>query len=589
MLLLRTTAWAQPIENTTEGKLQETHRPPNVPGNDDGSTTRTRISPPKNTGNTAAPAAPVVYESSTTTTTTATPPPRQTTPPPSSGAGYPSNRNQCEEPSRRSVRELSVFFGEGLSGLYYDINGGGTSKMNAGLNFGLAYSYFMHENVSILLGVGLSFYNTTAVLPTMYSFIGSANVLNDNLYIERYMSGYTEQQSVMTLNIPLMFSYVSDYKFYIRGGVQLGIPLRSVYTATNANIMQGYRFMLPSTNLSTLIYDGFETPNVKVKAGNFRMAPKVTDYIKTNISIILSIEAGIRLMIHPKHTLYTGVFFDYGVNNMIVNRDMIFIRGEPKDISDNLNTELINPSVKENFMTNSLLNSRQPETRKSIDEAKSKTTGNGVMPNSSFVDNTHLMAVGIKLTYSFSVTPTATTSSIGGSDAEPLSPWANISDKLDRLLASNSSKETRIERIERIETEKSSPSSSKKSVKKTTKKVTSKTRAKNSSSIRKPLHGYSPQQTNLTAEQKQELNKKANILRQNPNTKVTLHGHTSDVGGNAMDIGMKRAQGVKNYLVQKGVKSGNLSAVSHGAEKPLVPNTNPENRARNNRVEFVEK
>jgi len=105
--------------------------------------------------------------------------------------------------------------------------------------------------------------------------------------------------------------------------------------------------------------------------------------------------------------------------------------------------------------------------------------------------------------------------------------------------------------------------------------------------IREPLVGFSPRQTTLSGDQKDKLNRKASALRQLP-TKITLYGYTSDLGADALAIGLKRAQNVKNYLVKRGVKKGNISLVSRGQEDPLVPNINADNRRMNNRVEFLE-
>jgi outer membrane protein OmpA-like peptidoglycan-associated protein len=43
---------------------------------------------------------------------------------------------------------------------------------------------------------------------------------------------------------------------------------------------------------------------------------------------------------------------------------------------------------------------------------------------------------------------------------------------------------------------------------------------------------------------------------------------------------------VKEYLVKKGVPEGRVEAVGMGADKPLVPNIGPANKAKNRRVEL---
>jgi outer membrane protein OmpA-like peptidoglycan-associated protein len=67
-----------------------------------------------------------------------------------------------------------------------------------------------------------------------------------------------------------------------------------------------------------------------------------------------------------------------------------------------------------------------------------------------------------------------------------------------------------------------------------------------------------------------------------------IGGHTDDVGGKAHNrtLSTARAESVKAWLTSHGVAASRLTAAGYGDEKPLVPNTNDKNRARNRRVEL---
>jgi outer membrane protein OmpA-like peptidoglycan-associated protein len=71
--------------------------------------------------------------------------------------------------------------------------------------------------------------------------------------------------------------------------------------------------------------------------------------------------------------------------------------------------------------------------------------------------------------------------------------------------------------------------------------------------------------------------------------RLEIQGHTDDTGGAAYNkrLSQDRAEAVRSALVGLGVESSRLSAVGHGADKPLVPNTGDANRARNRRVQLV--
>lgn len=85
------------------------------------------------------------------------------------------------------------------------------------------------------------------------------------------------------------------------------------------------------------------------------------------------------------------------------------------------------------------------------------------------------------------------------------------------------------------------------------------------------------------------LDELAMILMKRPTWKLTITGHTDDVGSQAINLKLSKArsESVKKYLVQKGAKAENITTDGKGESMPIVPNNSPENRAKNRRVEFV--
>lgn len=92
----------------------------------------------------------------------------------------------------------------------------------------------------------------------------------------------------------------------------------------------------------------------------------------------------------------------------------------------------------------------------------------------------------------------------------------------------------------------------------------------------------------LTTENKQELDKAAEILMRNPDLEIELLGHSCDIGDKEAKyiIGIQRAKAAKQYLIDKGVDAKHIYVHSYADKKPLVPNDSPENRASNRRVEI---
>ncbi len=88
---------------------------------------------------------------------------------------------------------------------------------------------------------------------------------------------------------------------------------------------------------------------------------------------------------------------------------------------------------------------------------------------------------------------------------------------------------------------------------------------------------------------KEILKSDIKILRENPQIRVEVQGHTCDLGpaDYNRELSDRRAQSIKEYLISQGVARNRLESRGYGDDRPRVPNDGEENRARNRRVELV--
>jgi len=86
-----------------------------------------------------------------------------------------------------------------------------------------------------------------------------------------------------------------------------------------------------------------------------------------------------------------------------------------------------------------------------------------------------------------------------------------------------------------------------------------------------------------------ELGKLLEYLNKYKRIKIEIIGHTDNVGSREYNVKLSeaRAKAVTNYLVAKGVNEFRLEYKGYGSYQPIVPNTTPQNRALNRRVEFL--
>lgn len=84
------------------------------------------------------------------------------------------------------------------------------------------------------------------------------------------------------------------------------------------------------------------------------------------------------------------------------------------------------------------------------------------------------------------------------------------------------------------------------------------------------------------------LDNVVNVLKENPDWKVEVQGHTDNVGNAEANktLSDKRATAVENYLIAKGIAANRLTSNGYGAERPIADNKTAAGRAQNRRVEF---
>lgn len=82
----------------------------------------------------------------------------------------------------------------------------------------------------------------------------------------------------------------------------------------------------------------------------------------------------------------------------------------------------------------------------------------------------------------------------------------------------------------------------------------------------------------------------ANVLKENPEVKVKIVGHTDSDGDEAknLELSKKRAEAVKQFLIKEfGIDASRITTDGKGESQPSDSNTTSEGKANNRRVEFI--
>ncbi len=86
-----------------------------------------------------------------------------------------------------------------------------------------------------------------------------------------------------------------------------------------------------------------------------------------------------------------------------------------------------------------------------------------------------------------------------------------------------------------------------------------------------------------------ELDIIASYMKADPNKYIEIYGHTDNAGDadKNLELSIKRAKAVGNYLIAKGVGSSKVTSIGYGSSKPIGSNETEEGRKQNRRVEFI--
>ncbi|WP_274476396.1 OmpA family protein [Mangrovimonas aestuarii] len=115
-----------------------------------------------------------------------------------------------------------------------------------------------------------------------------------------------------------------------------------------------------------------------------------------------------------------------------------------------------------------------------------------------------------------------------------------------------------------------------------------------SEEVQKQLNAYAKTilfdtgKSSIKQSSEEVLNDIITILKEYPNAKFHVEGHTDSVGAENMnmDLSERRARAVKDYLIANGIDEFRLSSKGYGEDRPIDTNKTKAGRANNRRVEI---
>ena len=452
--------------------------------------------------------------------------------------------------------EFSISGSGGIFGLNYS-PAAGSQTNGFGGGFGLGYHFFFSPYWGVGTGVEFSLYNSKfdQKNDNLRHHYVTVDFVGDNFIFSSVATGFSEKQKASMLQIPIMLQYQTGGLFYAAAGAKVAIPVSSSFNSSG-NIQNTGWFSHeqypyredPALGLSSY-------PNFSGKGD-----------LEIKAAVLASIEAGVKLRLTNKTALYIGAFLDYGLNNVNKNKG-------------DLNYFVHYNSADRNFDVNGILHSHSATFTGDYATADAKNSR-------AIADKFSPLAFGLKVRLSLGTDGrggggrgTVTASSQPRQQEQPAEDDAarRAAEEAARRAAEDLARENEaarraLEDAARAEREAVSALMSARSV------------------IEKPTDGYEINESVLDDRQTREFQEKVAALRQYPNIRVNINGHTCDIGADDVNqrVGMERAQRARDYLISQGISENRILILTSKRDtEPLVPNSSEENRKTNRRVQLL--
>jgi len=445
------------------------------------------------------------------------------------------------------AHEFSIYGGGGLHTLMYDIKDSDKSH-GLGNLVGFGYTYFFTPKWGLGSGIEIALYKASYEIDTYNQRYMTTDHEGNEIEFRSKISGYKEEQSAMLLQIPVMLQYLSNKTgnkaFYYALGGKIGIPITGASETSATSITNtGYR-EFENYEYKTQEFLGFGTFNGKRKE----------EKLSLNTAFLLSTEAGMRWKLSDALRLYTGVYFDYGLNSISKEKAsdrIVEYNGEERTFSLN-----------------------------------------------NLVDETVPLTIGLKLKLSFDAGAVAAEEARrkAAKEIAQLTEETRRKTAEETLLAveEEARRKAAEEEAARLAAlEEAKRKAAEKEVARLAAIETGKAdilQAKIDAIQNQVLNDFRITQTKPDARQIPALDQIIDLLKDHPELRFYLNGHTCDKGDKEVNrhVGYERAKAVKDYIISKGIDESHILGIgSKLYYEPLVPNTSEENRRKNRRVEFV--
>jgi hypothetical protein len=217
--------------------------------------------------------------------------------------------------AQNNENALSFSLGGGQNQLSYKtVNG--VEKEGYGWNADLSYHLYLSSRIGMKAGIAIQSYTSSSVLNFTEETSDVDSEADDYIFRAKF-SNWQEQQQLINIELPVTVLYLfpinDQFHLQTSVGVKICLPISSTYQTTNGSITTSAYYPRWNVELNDLPQYGYDTYTNMYKGTN-----------NTTIGFIGVAQIGGIYKLTEKFDLYTGLYCDYGLNNMLksVNQNL---------------------------------------------------------------------------------------------------------------------------------------------------------------------------------------------------------------------------------------------------------------------------
>lgn len=236
--------------------------------------------------------------------------------------------------SQEKKSAIAVQAGANFTSFDYNYNNQKVTDQQ-GFQLGLEYNYKLNPSWSVGIGVSYLTLDSKLHLKQIEGSYNSVDIENDAFEFKYKATNISEKVKTEFIQIPIFVRYEGAAKttYYVQAGMKFTFAIKGTYKQSIENLKTSGYYPEYNVELNNLLVMGFGDFGSQSSSGK----------LNVETTYAANIEAGLKHQFNNNKPIYIGLFFDYGLNNMLTKSNKELVTYQTNNPSD-LNIESVSNS-----------------------------------------------------------------------------------------------------------------------------------------------------------------------------------------------------------------------------------------------------